>query len=974
MGAPLDEGTTMTGSPGAAPSTPSGVSSTMASPPQSGSSRNGFKKLFGRRKTANGVNMGAVGTPTPTRNEERSPPKSSVSSRNDRSSKKGKRWTRLSTGGGAGGGGGGSTNGVISSVGSTRKEERSSEESTDNTTTYDHPREDTTYEEVPATPHLKEPEVPVPFKHQQSAPKLDPEAEEARRALLMQKKLIKERDGFCRRVDAYDGQVITVDGFPSYELGSYLGGGVAGVVYEGHRLRPMEDYPVRLGAAEETPVDAIPGVDDAIKPPGIINVWGCVPSSAEEAVKDDSTPDVPSRVASILTADNNSMITRDSVKKRNRTFKEDQALEMTVDNDQLVIIEGLDAPSRSDHYAKAVSMNQVAVDTDDTSISYGFMEETVAIKVLNPVGFRTLAPDSIQDAVVARKGARMEPDVILGKQPMEERHVWWLVNPNSRNLRTLQRYSVPSDPTAPRRVEVDRGSADRGLRISLVAAYRDENNQLKELPLTRCIEIWGHVPFGASDAEFRGLMKAIDAINAGHPPPALPSFFQDGVPGRVATQQSGYSTSNATEESSSLESHRPKPMESKRTGIYRAATTGRTTVYCDELKAYVALPAVPSKYIKWLRQRRAATKEIRNMMLIGRHRNVVHLFEVLELIQEKKSTMFLILELVRGGELFDLISSNAAKLSKGDIVPPGYTESETVMRKFFRELASGVRYCHHNGIAHRDLKPENLLVHNGKDGKCTLKIADFGLSAVFNVNGESISDDVTFADSSYISSYMSAPPPPEEDFLHGAIADDSTTDSPIKASVSKIMRAGGSALSFFTCGVVDEALLGPCSTTGNEEEGQPSPLKRMTSVVGSPHYVAPEIISQNEKRRNRTVGYDGTKADVWSAGVILYAMLFRSLPFGEDLLRCPRFQSFKKWYDEVKHIGRRASALASLDPIITEQEERDLLGPQWFFPSKTSPESRDLIIAMLNPDPDYRPSINMVLRHPWLLKTGGVCT
>jgi serine/threonine protein kinase len=98
-------------------------------------------------------------------------------------------------------------------------------------------------------------------------------------------------------------------------------------------------------------------------------------------------------------------------------------------------------------------------------------------------------------------------------------------------------------------------------------------------------------------------------------------------------------------------------------------------------------------------------------------------------------------------------------------------------------------------------------------------------------------------------------------------------------------------------------------------------------------------------------------------------MLFRSLPFGEDLLRCPRYQSYKKWYDEVKKVGgRRSSLTASLDPIITDVDERDFLGPHWFFPSKTSPESRDIIVYMLNPDPDNRPTVQMVLQHPWLLK------
>ena len=598
MGAPL-EGKKMTGTPGETPMTPNGMATANNNSSQSSSGRGGFKKLFGRRKISGGENsvvvLGGTRHSSPFIGEDRrTPAKSPPAQRNERSSKKGKRWTRLSAG-----------------SPSAKREERSSEETMENTIHHDVLREAAVQSQlqrappVPTTPKLtrkmnmimandespeptledegmeddESPERPgitkTPREQHGRKPPVPPppmgdvEAEEARRAFLMQKKMIKERDGFCRRVDQYDGQVITVEGFPSYELGSYLGGGVAGVVYEGHRLRPMEDYPVRLGALEEAPLETIPGVDDSSTkeppPPGIIDVWGCVPGISTKAVQDDPVPQAVPRAASILTTGETST-TKEALKRRHRTFKENQALELTVNNDQLVMIEGPDAPSRSDHYAKAVSMNQ-GDEADDASISYGFMEETVAIKVLNPVSFRTLAPEAIRKAVVAREGDKMEADVVSGKHPMEERHVWWLVNPNSRNLRTLQRYAVPTDPTAPRRVEVDRGAPDRGLRISLVAAYLDANDQLKELPLTRCIEIWGHVPFGASDAEFRGLIKAIDAINGGHPPPPMPSFFQDGVvPGRVGTEKSGHSASNNTEVSTwTMESHRPKPMVSKRT-------------------------------------------------------------------------------------------------------------------------------------------------------------------------------------------------------------------------------------------------------------------------------------------------------------------------------------------------------------------------------------------------------------------------
>jgi serine/threonine protein kinase len=76
-----------------------------------------------------------------------------------------------------------------------------------------------------------------------------------------------------------------------------------------------------------------------------------------------------------------------------------------------------------------------------------------------------------------------------------------------------------------------------------------------------------------------------------------------------------------------------------------------------------------------------------------------------------KDVLYIVLELVNGGELFDYIAKTGA-----------FTINET--RFYFKQLIEGISYLHQLGIAHRDLKTENLLM----DENFNLKIADFGFA------------------------------------------------------------------------------------------------------------------------------------------------------------------------------------------------------------------------------------------------------
>ncbi|KAH9424171.1 Serine/threonine-protein kinase brsk1 [Dermatophagoides pteronyssinus] len=206
-------------------------------------------------------------------------------------------------------------------------------------------------------------------------------------------------------------------------------------------------------------------------------------------------------------------------------------------------------------------------------------------------------------------------------------------------------------------------------------------------------------------------------------------------------------------------------------------------------------------------------REIAIMKLIE-HPHVLHLYDV----YENKKYLYLMLEHVSGGELFDYL------VKKGRLTPKE-------ARRFFRQIISALDFCHSHLICHRDLKPENLLL----DEKNNIKIADFGMAS---------------------------------------------------------LQIDGSMLE---------------------------------TSCGSPHYASPEII-RGEK-------YDGRQADVWSVGVILYALLVGALPFDDDNLR-----------------------------QLLEKVKRGTFHIPHFVP----PECQDLLRRMIEVDANKRITLSEVIRHPWV--------
>lgn len=189
--------------------------------------------------------------------------------------------------------------------------------------------------------------------------------------------------------------------------------------------------------------------------------------------------------------------------------------------------------------------------------------------------------------------------------------------------------------------------------------------------------------------------------------------------------------------------------------------------------------------------------------------------------------LYLVLEYIQGGELFDYLCSRKERLPLLEAV------------SIIKQVLAGVNYCHHLNICHRDLKPENILLVDASGSTTSgqvkhVKIADFGMSTLDSLNG--------------------------------------------------LLRTS----------------------------------------CGSPHYASPEIV------RGQT--YSGSASDIWSCGVILYALLTSRLPFDDP----------------------------NVNNVLKKVRDGNFIIPDWVVPP-----AKDLVTKMLEVDINQRITVSWPSASQW---------
>lgn len=259
---------------------------------------------------------------------------------------------------------------------------------------------------------------------------------------------------------------------------------------------------------------------------------------------------------------------------------------------------------------------------------------------------------------------------------------------------------------------------------------------------------------------------------------------------------------------------------------------------------------------------------------------------------------------------------------------------EQIARFYIAELILAINSLHEIGIVHRDLKPDNILL----DSQGHIKLADFGLSQVgLDTKAKICTPDMkrnclfsatTFASKLKEMKFNRLCDPSKNINLNVRYVftknngDNSTSPLQVSQRTSKIRTS--------------LAVSSRSSSTENNENSKESRIgshkkssestdsdKRKIRIVGTPDYIAPEVITGEYKI--------GPAIDWWSCGVLLFEFLVSVPPF----------------YDDKERLVFNRIVNMEIEWPLTESGEEFL-----------SPEAKDLIQRFLTKDPEKRLGVN----------------